>query len=87
MRGTGSEPDAPRTARAWLAALDLELPDPTDEDLRDLDVAMGYDEFWEWSSGKVDLVNWRKSSWKETIVVWLVVWGVLLLVVWLHQLL
>jgi hypothetical protein len=79
-------PGAPRTVRQWLADMNFELYEPTEETLRDLDTVMGYDEFWQWSSGKADPVDDRKSSWRETIVIWCAVGAVLLSVVWLSNL-
>jgi hypothetical protein len=79
-------PGAPRTVRRWLADMKFELYEPTEENLRDLDTVMDYDEFWEWSSGKAEPVNWGKSTWKETFIIWFAVWAVLLLVVWLSNL-
>jgi len=37
----------PRTAREWLLALNLELPDPTPEDMEAFHQVMDHDEFWE----------------------------------------
>jgi hypothetical protein len=44
----------PRTVQEWLTDLNWELVDPTEDDIRDYDLFLGYDEFWQWSSGKVD---------------------------------
>ena len=42
-----------RTVKEWLDDFNWELVDPLDSELKDLNIFMGYDEFWEWSSGKV----------------------------------
>jgi hypothetical protein len=74
MKDQHDDPGASRAVREWLSHLKMELVDPTPEDLRDLDRVMDHDEFWEWSSGKVDLNHWVKSqsklSWKGTLLTW-----------------
>jgi len=45
----------PRTVQEWLNDLNLELVNLTEDDLRDYNLFLGYDEFWEWSGGKVDM--------------------------------
>jgi hypothetical protein len=42
-----------RTVKEWLNDFNWELVEPTDSELRDLNLFIGHDEFWSWSSGKV----------------------------------
>ena len=49
-----------RTVQEWLNDLNFEIVDPTEEDLRDLSLFLGYDEFMNWSSGKVTNRKERK---------------------------
>ena len=42
-----------RTVQEWLHDFNWEIVDPTEEDLKDLNLFIGHDEFWDWSSGKV----------------------------------
>jgi hypothetical protein len=42
-----------RTVQEWLNDFNWEIVDPTEEDLKDLNLFIGHDEFWDWSSGKV----------------------------------
>jgi hypothetical protein len=44
----------PRTVREWLSDFEWVIEDPTPSDLEDFDLFLGHDEFWSWSSGKVD---------------------------------
>ena len=44
-----------RTVSEWLKDFDMELISPTEEDRNELNRFLGHDEFYEWSSGKVDL--------------------------------
>jgi hypothetical protein len=44
----------PRTVKEWLDDLGWQLVEPTEDDLKDLTLFLGYDEFWEWSSGKIE---------------------------------
>jgi hypothetical protein len=73
----------PRTVRQWLTDLHLKLPDPTPEDARDFDTVMGHDEFWEWSSGKVDLnhLTNHRLDWR-IVLLWLAVCGLGVLWMW-----
>ncbi len=56
-------PGQPRTARQWLADFGWTFPDPTEQDLADLDMVMDLDEFWEWSSGRVDWNHQPTTAW------------------------
>lgn len=42
-----------RTVREWLEDLRYELVNPADEDWKDMNLVLGYDEFRDWSHGKV----------------------------------
>ncbi|MCU7552845.1 hypothetical protein OCK74_27245 [Chitinophagaceae bacterium LB-8] len=42
-----------RTVKEWLEDFNWELVDPTDSELKDVNLFIGHDEFWVWSSGKV----------------------------------
>ena len=44
----------PRTVREWLDDFSWEIVEPTESDTDDLDLFLGHDEFWRWSSGKVE---------------------------------
>lgn len=63
--------ELPKTAREWLAEFGWELAEPGEVSQQELDTVMGHDEFWEWSSGKVDFNQLTQvhSSW----LVWLAV--------------
>jgi hypothetical protein len=56
-------PGEPRTAREWLADYRWELEDPIEGDLRDLDMVMDHDEFWQWAGGKVNF-NATNGKWE-----------------------
>ena len=43
-----------RVAREWLKDFHWSLVDPSPGDLANLDLFLGHDEFWAWSSGKVE---------------------------------
>jgi len=43
-----------RTVQEWLKDFEWELIEPTPEDLTDMSLFLGHDEFWEWSSGKIE---------------------------------
>jgi hypothetical protein len=62
-----------RTVQEWLDEFDLELVDPTPEELNDLNLFLGYDPFHQWSSGIVtgrtqsadfNLWDWIKDKMK-----------------------
>src|SRR4051794_8521467 len=38
--------------RQWLAVCKMELADPSEVSEHELDIVMGYDEFWEWTNDK-----------------------------------
>jgi hypothetical protein len=64
----------PRKARQWLADFRWELPEATEQDRLDLDRVMEHDEFWEWSSGKVDMEPAdpnRSRSFQQAVFSWL----------------
>ena len=45
----------PRTVREWLDDINWQIVEPvTDEDIRELDLFLGHDEFWTWGSGKIE---------------------------------
>ncbi len=44
----------PRTVREWLTDFEWGLVDPAPQDIADLDLFLGHDEFWEWSNAKVE---------------------------------
>ena len=47
-----------RTVREWLEDTNQHIVEPiTEEDVRDLDLFLGHDEFWTWGSGKMDDVG------------------------------
>ena len=43
-----------RTVKEWLDDIGWHIVEPTEDDLKDLNLFLGYDEFWEWSSGKIE---------------------------------
>ena len=48
----------PRTVREWLEDINWQIVEPlTEEDMHDLNLFLGYDEFWEWASGKIESKN------------------------------
>lgn len=49
--------DEPRTAREWLNDFKWKLVNPTEKDINDLDRMLSNDEFWKWSSGKVEPIR------------------------------
>jgi hypothetical protein len=59
-------PAAGKTAREWLLDYGGKLVEPTPQDLADLDRVMEHDEFWEWSSGKIELPIIGNTSWWQT---------------------
>jgi hypothetical protein len=61
-------PGSPRTAREWLRDFGWNLPEPTEQDLRELDLVMEHDAFWQWSSGKVEMpATPGNTSWRQTL--------------------
>ncbi|MDO7875720.1 hypothetical protein Q5H93_13325 [Hymenobacter sp. ASUV-10] len=42
-----------RTIQEWLDDYNWEVINPTEEDAKDLSLFLGYDEVWEWGSGKI----------------------------------
>ncbi|MFC7000048.1 hypothetical protein [Rufibacter roseus] len=40
-----------RTVEEWLNDLELEIIDPTEEELKELNLYLGYDEFMDWGAG------------------------------------
>lgn len=57
----------PRVARQWLLDYGGKLVEPNEQDLADLDRVMEHDEFWEWSSGKVDFPVMGNTTWWQTV--------------------
>jgi hypothetical protein len=55
-----------RTAREWLDVFGWKLVEPTADDLKDLDKSMEHDEFWEWTSGRVDFGD-APGTWRRCI--------------------
>ena len=53
----------PRTVDEWLTDFKWSLVDPTTHDLKDLNLFLGHDEFWNWSSGKVEYE--QSSLWED----------------------
>jgi hypothetical protein len=52
-----------RTVREWLEDTNQHIVEPlTEEDFRDLDLFLGYDEFWTWGSGKMDFNDSANSE-------------------------
>lgn len=49
--------EEPRTAREWLNDFKWKLVNPTEKDINDLDRTLSNDEFWKWSSGKVEPIR------------------------------
>jgi len=43
-----------RTVKEWLHDIGWHIVDATEDDLKDLNLFLGHDEFWEWSSGKIE---------------------------------
>lgn len=43
-----------RTVKEWLTDIGWHIVDATEDDLKDLNLFLGHDEFWEWSSGKIE---------------------------------
>ena len=43
-----------RTVKEWLDDIGWHIVEPTEDDLKDLNLFLGHDEFWEWSSGKIE---------------------------------
>ncbi len=44
----------PRTVKEWLEDIGWQLVEPTEDDLKDLNLFLGHDEFWTWSGGKIE---------------------------------
>jgi len=42
----------PRTVRQWLADFNWEIADPSEQDIKDLDLVLGHYDFRNWSGGK-----------------------------------
>ena len=42
-----------RTVKEWLEDMNMEIIDPTPEELKELNLFLGWDEFMDWSSGIV----------------------------------
>ena len=53
-----------RTVEEWLQDFKWEMVEPTVEDMADMNLFLGHDEFWEWSSGKVDMGK-RSTLWDD----------------------
>ena len=58
-----------RIVKEWLESMNWEIVEPlTQQDFKDLNLFLGYDEFWEWSSGKIspkDAESSRDSYFKK----------------------
>jgi hypothetical protein len=52
-----------RTVDDWLRDFEGEIVNPTADDLKDMDLFIGHDQFWEWSSGKVEFKE--SSLWQD----------------------
>jgi len=48
-----------RTVEEWLQDFKWEIIEPTKDDFKDMNLFLGHDEFWDWSSGRI---NYKKSS-------------------------
>ena len=46
-----------RTVKEWLNDIGWHIVEPTKDDLKDMNLFLGHDEFWEWSSGKIEQDN------------------------------
>ena len=56
-----------RTVKEWINDFNWKIVDPTEEDLKDLNLFIGHDEFWGWSSGKVTDEEKENSRLLKTI--------------------
>jgi hypothetical protein len=43
-----------RTVEEWLHDIGWRIVGATEDDLQDLNLFLGYDEFWEWGSGRIE---------------------------------
>ena len=43
-----------RTVKEWIDDIGWHIVEPTEDDLKDLNLFLGHDEFWEWGSGRID---------------------------------
>jgi hypothetical protein len=48
-----SQSDENRTVKEWLEDMNMEIVDPTQKELNELNLFLGWDEFMDWSSGIV----------------------------------
>jgi len=44
----------PRTVQEWLDSTNQHIFEPTSEDLQELNLFLGHDEFWTWGAGKIE---------------------------------
>lgn len=43
-----------RTVKEWLDDIGWHVVEPTEDDSKDLNLFLGYDEFWEWGNGRIE---------------------------------
>lgn len=52
----------PRTVEEWLHSIGWHIVEPTPDELKDLNLFLGHDEFWEWGSGIITPDNVRTTN-------------------------
>ena len=51
-----------RIVQEWLNDMGWHIVEPTEDDLKDLNLFLDHDEFWEWSSGKIEQDTTKDSE-------------------------
>jgi hypothetical protein len=56
-----------RTIEEWIKDFDLDIAELEPDDLKDLNIFLGHDKFWEWSNGKLSTRAKNKKGWLNAI--------------------